>query len=299
MTLICFASQKGSPGATATSLAVAASMTVAEGHRKLLLEADVTGGTLAIRYRLPVEPGLLTLAAAARAGMGDADLWGHARELPGGLPVVVCPDGPDQVHAALAASGVTLGRYLSELRDVDVICDVGRLSPDSPALDFVAEASALLMVARPNAEQLQPAARRMLTLERHVANIGWVLIGERPYGPAEVETTYGFPVVGVIADDPRSIAAFESGAISKRLRRHPFVRSATALAETLADWLAPIAGPPLQQPTEPVTQPMQDEIDRGERLAVEQPRRQAPEEYPQARSSAEIGAAVDPDWMAG
>jgi MinD-like ATPase involved in chromosome partitioning or flagellar assembly len=240
MTLICFASQKGSPGTTATALAVAASLDVRDGRRKLLMEADSTGGTLAIRYQLPVEPGLLTLAAAARAGLTSADLWRHTRELPGGLPVIVCPDGPEQVNAAMAASGARLGRFLSELRDVDVICDVGRLAPESPALAFVAEASALLMVARPTAEQLQPAARRMIMLKEQVANVGWVLVGDKPYGPAEVEATYDFPVVGVMADDPRSVASFESGVVTKRLRRHPFIRSATTLATTLSQWLAPI-----------------------------------------------------------
>ncbi len=260
MTLICFASQKGSPGATATALAVAASLSVAEGRRKLLLEADSTGGTLAIRYRLPVEPGLLTLAAAARTELTSDELWRHARELPGGLPVIVCPDGPEQVHAAMAASGATLGCFLAGLRDVDVICDVGRLAPESPSLAFVAEASALLMVARPNAEQLQPAARRMIMLKQQVSNIGWVLVGQKPYGPAEVEATYDFPVVGVIADDPRSVASFESGVVSKRLRRHPFLRSSTMLANTLSEWLSPITlstpkPGPGRAPAPPVPQP--------------------------------------------
>lgn len=253
MTLICFASQKGSPGATAAALAVTASLKMANGRRKVLLEADTTGGTLAIRYRLPVEPGLLTLAAAVRGGLDNSEgLWRHAQELPGGLPVIVCPDGPEQVHAAMAAGGAQLGRFLNGLRDVDVMCDVGRLSPDSPALPFVAEASAVLMVARPTAEQLQPAARRMLMLRPLVSNLGWVLVGQKPYGPADVETTYDFPVVGVMADDPRSVQLLERGTVSKRLRRQPFIRSATTLADTLAGWLSPlIAAPVIEQPGQP------------------------------------------------
>ena len=253
MTLICFASQKGSPGATATALAVTASLKLAPGRRKLLLEADLTGGTLAIRYRLPVEPGLLTLAAAVRGGLDTSDgLWRHTQELPGGLPVILCPDGPEQVHAALAAGGAQLGRFLNRLRDVDVMCDVGRLAPDSPALPFVAEASAVLMVARPTAEQLQPAARRMLMLRPLVSNLGWVLVGEKPYGPLDVESTYDFPVVGLMADDARSVLSLEQGTVSKRLRRQPFIRSATTLADTLSDWLAPLttASPQSSDPTE-------------------------------------------------
>ena len=234
MTLICFASQKGSPGATLTSLAVAASFPAKNGRRKILLEADSTGGTLALRYQLPTEPGLLTLAAAIRSSQDPELLWQHSQQLPGGLSIVACPDGADQVHAALAASGTSLGRWLEGLPDVDVICDVGRLAPHSPAIDFVAEASAVLMVARPSVEQLQPAARRMTALTPDVENIGWVLIGDSPYGPADVESAYGMPVVGIIADDVRAANKLESGVVSTKLTRSPLVRSAGSLAEVLA-----------------------------------------------------------------
>ncbi|MEL6986164.1 MAG: carbon monoxide dehydrogenase maturation protein, partial [Actinomycetota bacterium] len=78
MTLICLASQKGSPGASAAALALAAAFKPGEGRRKLLLEADLSGGALAIRYRLPTEPGLVTLAAAARAGVAPQLVVGQA-----------------------------------------------------------------------------------------------------------------------------------------------------------------------------------------------------------------------------
>lgn len=247
MTLVCFASQKGSPGTTVTALAVAAAWRPGEGRRKLLLEADCTGGTLAIRYQLPVQPGLATLAAAARSGLDEAGLWAHTQVLPGGLSVVVCPDGPDQVSAAMAAGGPGLARFLRQSAEVDVICDVGRLAPDSPAVPFVAEANAVLMVARPSAEQLQPAARRLLSLKPVVANLGWVLVGDKPYGPVDVEATYGHPVVGVIAEDARSVADIERGVVGKGLRRRPFIRSATTLANTLVGWMA--VPPAADEPT--------------------------------------------------
>lgn len=251
MTLICFASQKGSPGTTLTALSVAASFPIANGRRKILLEADCTGGTLALRYQLPTEPGLLTLAAAIRSSLDNELLWQHSQELPGGLSIVACPDGPDQVYAALAASGRSLGRWLEALPDVDVICDVGRLTPNSPSIDFVAEASAVLMVARPNVEQLQPAARRMISLAPVIDNLGWVLIGDSPYGPAEVESTYGLPVVGVIADDSRAAGKLESGVVSSKLVRSPLVRSAGSLAEVLAQWLRPNGVAPMPPQPDP------------------------------------------------
>ncbi|MEM9565361.1 MAG: hypothetical protein AAGA93_22250 [Actinomycetota bacterium] len=241
MTLISLASQKGSPGTSMAALTLAAALRPGEGRRKLLLEADPSGGVLAIRYRLSTDPGLVTLAAAARAGLDADELWRHTRDLPGGLAAVVCPDGSDQVHSALAAAGAAIGRHLAERRDVDVIADLGRLVPGSPVLELAAESTALLMVARPTADQLQPAARRLAALRPEIRNLGWLLIGEKPHGPAEVEDTFGFPVVGVLADDRRSVEAIAGGAITRRVRRHPYVRSAVTVADTLRSWLSPLA----------------------------------------------------------
>ncbi len=244
MTLVSLASQKGSPGTSMAALALAAALRPGEGRRKLLLEADPSGGVLAIRYRLAPDPGLVTLAAAARAGLDTDELWRHARDLPGGLPAIVCPDGPDHVHSALAAAGAAIGRHLAERRDVDVVADLGRLVPGSPVLDLAVESTALLMVARPTADQLQPAARRLAALRPEIRNLGWLLIGERPHGPAEVEDTFGFPVVGVLADDRRSVEAIAAGAITRRVRRHPYVRSAVTVAGTLRSWLSPLTDAP-------------------------------------------------------
>ena len=223
---------------TAAALAVAASWNPGSDRYKLLLEADGSGGCLALRYNLPTEPGLVTLASASRAGMAPSDLWDHTKQLPGGLRVVLAPDGADQVEAALGAAGAALGRLMNTRPDLDVIADLGRLGPRSAATALAAEAAAVLMVARPRAEQLQPLARRMQALQPYAAHLGWVLIGDQPHGPSDVEDTFGWPVVGVLADDDRSVQAIERGEVGRRLRRQPFVRSAATLADTLATWLA-------------------------------------------------------------
>ena len=164
MALICFASQKGSPGVTLTALAVAAAWPTYEGRRKLLIEVDADGGSLAIRYQLGRQPGLLTLAAAGRHGLGRDELWAHAQELPGGLAAILAPERADRATAVLSANAKNLGAWLAALPDVDVIADCGRLSPTSPAVVFAAHADLVLFVARPTAEQIQPAAERAAAL---------------------------------------------------------------------------------------------------------------------------------------
>ena len=131
--LLCLASIKGSPGVTTTALALAACWPAS--WRRVLVEADPAGGDLAARYGLPLTPGLVSLAAAARRSTDPELVWEHAQELPGGLPVVAGPTRADQAHAALAAvcgadgrAGV-LGAFTGR-GDVVAVVDCGRLDRD-------------------------------------------------------------------------------------------------------------------------------------------------------------------------
>ncbi|MGI9614598.1 MAG: hypothetical protein ACR2QO_16930 [Acidimicrobiales bacterium] len=240
MSLVCFASFKGSPGTTITALAAAATWPTSGNRRKLLLEADADGGTLALRYRLPTKPGLLSLAAATRHGLTPEQLWDHAQSLPGGLPVVLGPEGPEQATEVLRSNGRELGQWLRSLPGVDVIADVGRLSLGSAAFELARSADAVLAVARPEAVQLQPAAQRLTALGPYGPRVGWVLIGDKPYSVDAVTEAYGLPVVHVVAEDRRGASLMESGSNPKKLRRSTLVRSVTGLSEALVEWLHPL-----------------------------------------------------------
>src|SRR3546814_13554520 len=62
----------------------------------LLVEADLSGGVLAVRYGLGREPGLTSLAAANPTEEGG---WlDHAQDA-GGVPVLVGPDSPEAAEA--------------------------------------------------------------------------------------------------------------------------------------------------------------------------------------------------------
>ncbi|MEZ5230273.1 MAG: hypothetical protein R2710_27495 [Acidimicrobiales bacterium] len=241
MALICFASAKGSPGSTLTALAVAAAWPTSGDRRKLLLEADASGGTLALRYGLGLEPGLVTFAVAAQRHLDPEALWGHAQHLPGGLPVIVGPDNPDRAASVLARSAGMIASRLAEQSDLDVIVDIGRLGTEAPNMDILRAADVILMVARPTVEQLQPGAHRLRSLPVPDDRLSWVLIGQAPHSADEVREALGYDVAGVIADDPRGAAALEGGAAGSRLRRSALARSASALAETLAKRHHPVA----------------------------------------------------------
>lgn len=233
MAMICFASQKGAPGTTLSTLAIAAAWPSSAGRRKLVVEADPSGGLLALRYGLGLEPGLVTLAVAVRTGLEDPAMWEHAQELPGGLAAIVGPDGPDRASSVLSTAGPALARWLGAVDNLDVFVDVGRLDPGGTASAFVRAGDLTLMVARPTAEQLQPAAQRMRALSVEQPQFAWLLIGNSPYPAHEVEATFGYDVAGVITDDPKGAHALEHGAPVHRVRRSGLARSAAAIAESL------------------------------------------------------------------
>ncbi len=233
MSLVCFASQKGSPGTTLTALTVAAAWPGAGEHRRVFVEADRAGGALALRYGIGTEPGLLTLAAAVRSDPA-VDLRAHAQPVPGGLPAVIGPDSPAQVEATLAAAGDSLGKWLGE-QDGTVIADIGRFESTGTAHPFIAHATTVAVVARPVAEQLQPAVHTIRRLGLETDRVGWVLIGDQPHGVAEVEASFNIPVLGVVASDRRTADALSTGNGGRRVDKSALVRSSATLAEALAE----------------------------------------------------------------
>ena len=115
-----------------------------------------------------------------------------------------------------------------------MLADVGRLGDGVSPHPLLCEASLVAVVARPIAEQLQPAVHAIRSAGIGYDRVGWVLIGDRPHPPAEVEATFGIPVLGVIADDARTAAGLSEGSSSRRIAKSPLVRSAASLAEHLA-----------------------------------------------------------------
>ena len=104
MKVVTLASVRGAPGVTTASLLLAS--TFADG---LVVEADLDGGVLAIRYGLGREPGLTTFAAA---GPGDGSGWtAHAQDA-GGVPVLVGPDAPSASAALWRTAGDRITREL-------------------------------------------------------------------------------------------------------------------------------------------------------------------------------------------
>ena len=249
MALIVLVSDKGAPGVTTTSLAMAAVWP----RRSLLAECDPQGGDLV--YRLPAEHGgpldpnrgLVSLAVSARRGLEPGQLIEHSQRIQGGLDVLVGLGNAEQT-AGMAGLWGNLGRALDRYADyphgADVIADCGRVGPDSPTLDLMPQAALVLVVGRSDAEQVAHLRDRVngLSHRLHAAQgssismarppIGVLLIAE-PKGAkrtaaqvAELlsHTAAGAEVLGVIADDPEGAAAI-NGRARSRVDKSLLIRS--------------------------------------------------------------------------
>src|SRR6202795_5137213 len=139
MALIAVAADKGGPGVTTASVALAAVWPAPVP----LAECDPAGGDIV--YRLPgaggvrLDPrrGLLSLAVAARHGLQPHQVWEHTQKLYGGLDVLAGVNSAEQ-GAGLDALWGAVGGLLSRIPDADVIADCGRIGVDGSYYDLLA-----------------------------------------------------------------------------------------------------------------------------------------------------------------
>lgn len=241
MTVVAFASTKASPGVTTT---VVAAGHVWPAQRSLVVvEADPAGGDLAARHGVPVQPGLASLAAAGRRALSPELVANHTQRV-GGLPVVVAPPTATPTRAALEVLGTPLGPALARM-EADVLVDLGRLDPGSPALPLARGADLLVVVARPTIVELPRVTTRVAELAAEGCRLALVLVGEMSplhldrYPAGEVADVVDVPVLGTLADDTEAAALLAGRATSARsLARSLLVRSARDVVDALVAHLS-------------------------------------------------------------
>jgi hypothetical protein len=241
MALVCMSSVRAAPGTSTLAVLAAACWP----RPVALLEADPSGGALAVRYRLGRTPGLAGLAASVRNDTSVDVLWAHAQMLPGELPVIVAPESGEVTSRILRDAAPALADWCRNLEDADVIVDVGRLGINDVTWPLCRGADELLVVARPRAEELYPVAHRLRAIANDVRSAGVVLVGDRPHSPAEIAQQLGIEIRGVVADDPRAAGVLTFGGSSRGLRRSPLVRSVRTFVDDLFERLAlplPVTG---------------------------------------------------------
>ncbi|MFL1380917.1 hypothetical protein [Nocardiopsis protaetiae] len=218
----------GAPGVTSVGMALAA---VWPGEAPgVLVEADPSGGAVAVWRRLPTEPGLTSLAAAMRRG-GGADPDAHTQELPGGLRICPAPVTADPAEGAVRL----LGQHSLSLAVMGapvVVLDLGRLTASSPARALVTRADHAVLVVSERLTELRRAREHLLSPAFPTRDLRIVVCGGRG-GLGEISGALGSAVWGRVPDDPRSAEFLRGERDLARPQRRPLFRAADRLARAL------------------------------------------------------------------
>lgn len=219
MKIVTLASLRGAPGVTTTALLLASALTQAA-----VVEADLDGGVLAVRYGLGREPGLTTLAAA---GQEDSNDWrAHAQDA-GGIPVLIGPDAPAASASLWRTAGGQVADKLVAAEGVAIV-DAGRLRSLVPV---VTASDLLAVLVHPVAEQLIALTHLLPTLHEAIrGRVAVVLVGDGPYRAVDIEGPLDVRILGQLPYDRDAAEALRNGTLSAtRLARSRLARAITAL----------------------------------------------------------------------
>ncbi|MEE2037563.1 hypothetical protein Q8791_10055 [Nocardiopsis sp. CT-R113] len=209
--IIAVCSLSGAPGVTTLATALAAVWPTGPLTVPVLVEADASGGDLAVWHRLSGRPGLVSLAASVRAGTAELSpaeergthraLFRHSAEIPGGLRAVTAPPTAHEASAVVAA----LAHRIQILRGGVSVVDLGRVMPGTAGAHLLSLADvAVVTVAGDDAAQIYRLSRCRDVLDALAENgttVGLAVRDSR-FSAAEITAETGFPVWAELPHDP-------------------------------------------------------------------------------------------------
>lgn len=235
MSLFSFASCHGAPGVTTTVMGLAAAWRPTTGRDVLVLEADPDGGVLASRFEgLRADRTLADVVVNVRRSFDVEAVLASAQLVWEAVPVIVAPPSAEHSHSALSSGGDRLAAGLAGVTDVDVLVDLGRLTPRSPALHLARRSVAFAFLTPPTFEAAATVATRVPEVRAHGCDPSLLLVGDRPYSAEDTQRAVGAPVLGVLPFDDRAAGVLSGGPGSDRhVRRSLLWRSYCELASRL------------------------------------------------------------------
>lgn len=257
--IVAVCAEKGAPGVTTLAMALG----LVWPGRRLVLEADPSGGSLTFRTRradtggmLGLEPSVASLGAACRLGLSPAAVARYVQPTTLGvdvIPGVLTPERYEPIRGLWPQVGSQLAGWPGT-----VIADLGRLQPGNAAMPVAHAATAVLLLGRADTEGLFGLRERAADLvhqlgdpSRDRPSLSLVLTGptkrrkDAIRSAEQMLTAAGIPVpvAGYIAQDPAGAQGLWDGQVTRKVAGSELVRSARALAETVIDWWPHLAVP--------------------------------------------------------
>jgi hypothetical protein len=177
--------------------------------------------------------------ALRRASLIDGELFASCEaSLLGGPRCVLAPTGGQHAESVIAACG---GLASAVDAGVGLLVDVGRWSGSQATAGRLAGCDLLAVVCWPSVSGVEPVRWLLDPLrDRFGAPVVLVLIGDRPYSAAEVASTVGAPVAGVLPWDPAAVQALLSSGAGRGWSRSGLARASASVLESLRYFAAGI-----------------------------------------------------------
>jgi len=230
----------GESAVTTTGLLLAA--TSPPDRPVVFAECDPSGGDLAAWAELRDTPGWST--AVASGDRSWPGLRAHLQQMPSGLNVLVAPTLAGQAEVVVREASHRFGSMLRALSEVTVIADCGRMGVEPPLWTSVADVVLLVVhqtATSPGATvaRVDRAREALGVLSTRGIRVATMVIGVRPYAPAQVADVLGSALFGVLPEDPAG-AGLAAGAwtVGRGASRSALARAARPLAATVADMAA-------------------------------------------------------------
>lgn len=233
MSVVAVCSAAGSSGVTTLSALLSALSP--KGMPTLAAECDPSGGDLAAWSQVTSSPGWATAVAQGDRSFGE--LMRHVRALPAGFSAMLAPPRAFEARTAVnAAAESGFGDVVASMPEVMVFADCGRVSFEVPA--WVPKARLTLLLLRQSsvtpyatAALVERTAEAFDLIRPASQQLGVVLVGTRPYKPAEVATALRTPLFGVVPDDVTGAGLVAAGGFaSRRMDRNPLTKAVSELA---------------------------------------------------------------------
>ena len=196
--MIVLCSLWGAPGVTRSSYALAHELKRLGNKHVLIAECDESGGDIAVWLNRSSKPGMGSLAATARRGLSQEDLWEHVQESPEGVGIL-CGIASAE-HAPVLKSAIDqIATILSQVGQIEVVVDLGRLQPGiGTSQRFIELADHIIVCARPESGYLVHTSQRLPFIMQINPRVSLLLLGSGPYPRSNVEREVGVPIIGQI-----------------------------------------------------------------------------------------------------
>jgi hypothetical protein len=200
---------------------------------RIVVEADVAGGVLGVRYGLGVDPGVVSLMASLRRDGEAIDIEAHGRRVAQGVGVVPGPESAEQSAGVWEHTAETVADRLATDPRLWFV-DVGRAGATGPLAAMVARSALAVMVCRGRPEDLVALPARVEALHALRARTAVLVVGKVAHRPEELAEFVGCRPVWCV-DDTADLPGLTAAVIGGRRGRRTWLwRQATEVASEVA-----------------------------------------------------------------